>query len=127
MMRNDADEILDDVLSRWHSWARHQSTEVGHARQSAGMGNYRASRQYDDTNGALDSDLEHMRCKQVDFEVRQIPQPHRTAIHIDARNLCTGVAVWGSPRLPTDPEERAILLIEARSMITKRLLASGVL
>lgn len=123
----EGDEILDDVLSRWHSWARSQGAVAGHARTSAGMEMYRASRQHDDQNGALDSDLEHMRCKQVDFDVRQMPQPHQTAIYVDARNLCTGVAVWGNPRLPSDPEERAIVVIEARSMLTKKLLASGVL
>lgn len=127
MMRNDADEILDDILSRWHSWMQGQGGTTGHARRSAGMEGYRASRQYDDTNGALDSDLEHMRCKQVDFDVRQLPQPHQTAIYVDARNLCTGVAVWGNPRLPIDPAERQVVVFEARNMLTKKLLASGVL
>ncbi len=127
MMRNEADEILDDILSRWHSWAQGQGGTAGHARRSAGMEQYRPSRQYDDTNGALDSDLEHMRCKQVDFDVRQLPQPHQTAIYVDARNLCTGVAVWGNPRLPSDPAERQVIVLEARNMLTKRLLASGVL
>ena len=126
-MRNEADEILDDALSRWHSWAEPQGRTEGHARCSAGMDQYRPSRQYDDSNGALDSDLENMRCKQVDFDVRQMPQPHQTAIYVEARNLCTGVAVWGNPRLPSDPTERAVVMREARTMITKKLLASGVL
>lgn len=126
-MRNEADEILDDILSRWHSWARGQGGTAGHARTSAGMESYRPSRQYDDFNGALDGDLEHMRCKQVDFDVRQMPQPHQTAIYVDARNLCTGVAVWGNPRLPSDVKEREVVVSEARDMLTKKLLASGVL
>ena len=126
-MKNEADDLLDDVLSRWHSWSAGQSVIAGHAKRSAGMESYRPSRQYDDANGALDSDLDHMRCKQVDFDVRQLPQPHQTAIYVDARNLCTGVAVWGNPRLPSDPGKREIVVIEARSMLTKKLLASGVL
>ena len=126
-MRNEADEILDDVLARWHSWAQGQGGTAGHSKRSAGMEMYRPSRQYDDANGCLDSDLEHMRCKQVDFDVRQMPQPHQTAVYVEARNLCTGRAVWGNPRLPSDPQERAVVMLEARSMVSKRLLASGVL
>ena len=126
-MRNEADEILDDILSRWHSWAKPQGHTTGHARCSAGMDQYRPSRQYDDSNGALDSDLEHMRCKQVDFDVRQMTQPHQTAIYVLARNLSTGYSVWANPRLPYDPEERETIVREARVIITKKLLASGVL
>jgi len=68
-----------------------------------------------------------MRCKQVDFDVRQMTQPHQTAIYVLARNLSTGYSVWANPRLPYDPEEREAIVREARAIITKKLLASGVL
>ena len=126
-MRNESDEILDDILSRWHFWSKHQGGVQGFASRAAGMEQYRVSRQYDDVSGCLDSDLEHMRCTQVDFDVRQMPQPHQTAVYVEARNLCTGRAVWGNPRLPSDPQARAIVMAEARIMVSKRLLASGVL
>ena len=126
-MRNEADEILDDILSRWHSWGKHQGGVRGFAPCAAGMEQYRCSRQYDDVSGALDDDLEHRRCKQVDIDVLQMNQPHRSAIHVLARNLSTGYFVWANPRLPYDPEEREAIVREARVIIAKKLLASGVL
>ena len=126
-MRNEGDAILDDILSRWHSWAEPQGRTQGHARCSAGMEQHRTSRQYDDINGALDSALEDRTSSNVDFQVAQMPEPYQTAIHVEARNLCTGRTVWGNPRLPSDPQARAVVMAEARIMVSKRLLASGVL
>ena len=126
-MRNEADEILDDILSRWHSWAEKQKARGGYPNKAAGMEMYRSSRQYDDANGALDSDLDHRSYTQVDFQVEQMNQPHQTAIYLLARNLSTGYFVWVNRNLPSDPEEREAIVREARVIITKKLIASGVL
>lgn len=119
--------ILDDLLSRWHSWQKVATASRGYSARAAGFEQYRPSRQHDDTNGALDTDLDVMRSAQVDFEVSQMKDPHRAAIYIDARNLCTGLNVWNSPRLPADRAEREEVIREARRMICKRLVDSGVI
>lgn len=62
----------------------------------------------------------------VDAVIDSIPQPHRTALAFQARNLNSRVQVWSSPRLPLNWEERQILLMEARNMLTKGLIAKGV-
>ena len=63
----------------------------------------------------------------IDASIDRVPQPHRTAIQFQARNLATGANVWQSPRLPQDIEERAILTMEARNKLMKILADDGVL
>jgi len=118
---------LDDLLSRWHAWQQGAKASRGFAPKSLVCGDYRTSRQYDDGNGALDSDLDAFQSRQVDHEVRQMQEPHRTAIYVQARNLSTGFAVWFSPRLPQERAEREALVAVARQIICVRLLASGVI
>jgi hypothetical protein len=125
-MTDDQHAILDDLLSRWHQWQPRRAT-TGYAPKSLVCGAYRTSRQYDDTNGALDDDLNALRCRQVDHDVCTMHDPHRAAIYVLARNLATGANVWISPRLPADPGERASIVSQARVILTKKLIASGVL
>ena len=63
----------------------------------------------------------------VDAVVDAIPQPHRTAISFLARNLSCRAQVWSSPRLPAKRDELQVLLMEARSMLTRGLIAKGVI
>lgn len=119
-------DALDEVLCRWHQWQR-VSTARGFASRSLVCGEYRISRQYDDANGALDSDLEQFTMKTVEFQVGQMVDPFRSAIYANARALVTGVSVWSSPRLPLDRAERAVIVTEARRQLTKRLQLAGVL
>lgn len=132
-MKRDAIELaereqdLDQLLSQWHTWQHVSRVTAGHGRQSAGFGSYRTSRQYDDANGALDSDLDNIRCKAVDVAAQQMQDPHRAAIYVLARNLCTGHAVWQSPRLPQDREARAVIVTQARAQMMARLVSAGVM
>ena len=121
-------ETLDDLLSRWHWWAKGTKVGRGHADHSTVTGdNYRPSRQRDDENGKLDDDLDARTCRTVDGCVRTLEDPYRTAIYMDARNICTGVAVWNSPRLPENRDERAAVLKAARGYLTIKLKAAGVM
>ena len=121
-------EKLDDLLSRWHSWANAQrSTGKGYGNKSLVVGDYQTSRQYDDTNGALDDALEATTMRAVDFAVRQMGEPHRTAIYVQARALCLGTHAFSSPRLPSDPEAKRHIVSAARDMLTARLIVAGVL
>ena len=119
------DEALNDLLSRWHAWASDERTALGYPSVSASANQYRASRQYDDATGALDQDVENVIMAGVDACVWSIPQPYRIALHINARNLSTGVFVWRSPRMPEDPIACAFLVSDAREMLLVRLRDRG--
>lgn len=126
-MMEAVEASLDDILSRWHHWASRARLVRGYAPRALVCGDYRTSRQYDDSNGALDSDLESSRMEAVDFQVSEMLDPHRTAIHAHARNLSLGLSVWLSPRLPQDLDARSRLIAQARDMLQKRLTTAGIL
>lgn len=125
IQRIERDAALDDILSRWHHWRSVGGIVKGYADHSLVFGDYRSSRQYDDENGALDDALEAARMEQVDFEVSELLDPWRSAIHALARSLCTGAAVFHSPRIP--PADRARVTAEGREKIEVRLVSAGVL
>lgn len=126
MVQNDSHVILDDLLARWHHWARgyvpvpvcgagpmFRNAKSPHSSHSA----------YEVTDAKVERD-----CMQsVDFHVTEMKDPHRSAIYIHARNCYTGRNVWLSPRLPTDPLERSRILGEAKSMLIGKLLSAGVM
>jgi hypothetical protein len=118
---------LDDLLCRWNAWARSVSVGRGYGSTAPGCGGYRASRQYDFENGAMDEDVEHGVMRQVDHEIMELADPYRSAIIAHARNLATGLDVWASPRLPSDAKERRAIVHEARGMLTRRLTRAGVM
>lgn len=126
-MTDDSAAILDDILCRWHQWASAGSVARGYASRALVCGEFRVSRQYDDMNGALDDELEHTTMKTVDFQVSEMQDPWRSAIHANARALVVGAAVWSSPRLPSDRLERLHVIAEARVQLSERLLVAGVL
>lgn len=124
-MKPEHNLMLDDMLSRWHSWQLSNPAARGYARCSAGFEQYRSSRQHSIDD--LEADVDNSRCKQVDFEVREMQDPYRSAIYFEARNLSTGRRVWTSPRLPQDIAERSALIQQSRGMLCVRLVNSGVI
>jgi hypothetical protein len=91
------------------------------------VGEYRCSRQYDDQNGALDASLDNLQMQAVEFAVRQMADPYRSAIYVLARALYSGTAVFTSPRVPDDPVQRGLIVTNARHMLTVRLQSAGVM
>lgn len=127
-MTDDSDAILDDMLSRWHTWQKGDCGVRGFNRKALLIGDTRAMRvQYESQLERQDDEHDALRCRQVDFQVRGMEEPYRAAIYCDARNLCTGFAVWSSPRLPQNPQERAIVVKAARGFLTVRLRSAGVM
>lgn len=110
---NDSYEIVSDILRRWHRWVVTNPPALGFPKKNAACSLYRASRQMDDFNGALDSDAEAAIMEAIDHAIGKVEQPYYTAVTFHARNLATGVSVWKSPRLPEDPTEREHLLMHA--------------
>jgi hypothetical protein len=124
---SDTHTMLNDLLVEWHRWCNRYQHVKGYASSDPTCRDYRASRQYDDTNGALDADLSASTLETVSAEIFALEQPYQTAIQIQARNMATGKQVWTSPRLPADPMERAGILVKARGMLLKTLASRGVL
>jgi hypothetical protein len=86
-----------------------------------------SSKQWDSENEVNDDRLHSAQMKTVEFCVNELQPLHRTAIGLNARNLCTGRQVWSSARLPTDVAQRAVILADARNLLIKRLIVAGIL
>ena len=127
MVRNDSAHILDDILSRWHSWAKGYSPIPTCGADPMFRNAKSSGRHWDSTSEVIEDEIQGKILQAVDFQVSEMQDPHRTAIHFLARNLATGRSVWLSKRLPEDKMEVAIIVAEARSQLTKRLILAGVM
>lgn len=123
----DQAETLDSLLCQWHQWADGQRSVRGYASRALVCGEYRVSRQYDDSNGALDDDLDNATMKTLDFQVSEMAEPYKSAIYALAKNLTVGNEVFISPRLPASKAARDMVTAQARNMLTARLISAGVL
>ena len=121
--RREQEDALEDLLSRWHWWQGRSKLGRGFHGRSLVVGEYTTSRQYDDDNGALDDELEEQTMRQVDFEVSQLGDPWRSAIHAIAKSLCTGAAVFHSPRIAA--VDHARVSAEARTQLLRRFITAG--
>lgn len=127
MMQSEIDTLLNDLLTRHHRWSQKYRFGKGYPSSDSACRGARASRQYDDANGALDDDLEDTIMEAFDCALNRIEQPHLTALQFLGRNMAVGYYVWTSPRLPADPRERGVLVLEARNKLLKELSRDGVL
>lgn len=125
-MQSDIDNLLNSLLVQWHRWGTRCSMGKGYPTRDATCRGARASRQYDDDNGALDAAIDDSVMESFDAAAYRVHQPWLTALQFQARNMATA-AVWTSPRLPTDPMERAVLTLEARNRLMKELARNGIL
>jgi len=124
----DRQSRLHEVLSLWHTWQGQKSDTRGFRSRAVVCGDfYMASRQHDSENGALDEDLEARTCAIVQYTVEQLPDPWRTMAYVLARECCTGLAVFKSPRLPTDPVALMALGVQTRQRLIVRLVSQGVI
>lgn len=126
-IEDDRQKQLDTVLADWHQWQEGARVSRGFASRALVVGEFRISRQYDDCNGALDEDLQKSTCKIVQCVVDQMVDPWRSAAYILARECCTGLSVWSSPRLPQSPTERRVVIEETRGKLVRRLVVEGVI
>jgi hypothetical protein len=117
---------LDDILSQWHQWCNGYAV-LGEHKTSAMFNGVRNYKQYDTEYEVNDSSLHSAQMKTVNFHVEELNPMQRTAVGMQARNLCTGRSVWSSARLPADIAQRATLLAEARNILCKKLISAGIL
>ena len=116
-------EHIDHLLKSWHMWSSVERHGQGYPGTAAGCAMYRASRQHDMENGAIDHATDMLQAQAVDGVIRKMPDPHRSALHFEARNLCSS-RVWMSARIDLSEAERVVR--EARQMFWARIVSEGV-
>lgn len=98
---------VDEWLKMWHSWASSVRASGGYPGIAAGCALYRASRQYDDENGALDAAADISTAQAVQQVIEQMPAISQAALSMEARNLCS-VRAWSSARVPSSEAKQII-------------------
>jgi hypothetical protein len=113
MKRDDPNQDILDMLVFWWRFERGWLPVQGYPEECPSTRGYKVSGQYDDQNGADETDARGMLAKRIGHAVASIAEPHRSALYLLARNRATSVSVWISPRLPTDDVERAQVIADA--------------
>lgn len=122
---NDTYEILNSLLADWYQWAKGYKYAAG-INSSPMFRECRSNhRQWASLEDLADEDKSHMAL--MDAIIMAMIDTHRTALQIQARNLCTGRSVWTSARLPNSVEVRARILADARTSLTLKLMGAGIL
>lgn len=115
----DIDPI--ELLVLWWRAERGWTPVEGYPVECPSTRGWRASRQYDDGNGAFDTDARGALIRRIGHAVAAIPQPYQTALYLLARNRATGAQLWRSPRLPDDEQDRAEIVAEAVQRFSEQL------
>jgi hypothetical protein len=127
MMQSDIQNILSGMLADWHRYCTHTAERHGFAGKAAGFGQSKSNSQYDWQNGVEDEMVDRRIMQGFDAAAQRVRQPYLTALQFEARNLAVRYQVWSSPRLPTNRQEREVLILEARVMLLRELARDGVL
>ena len=134
MVVNDSSAILDDLLSRWHHWMKEKPLNGVDRLDDPAFRDTSTRSGWDSSDDIIDANLLAHTMRAIDFQVSGdgrgqggMEEPYRAAIYCIARNCYTGRKVWLHPRLPQDPEERGVVLMEARNILTRRLISAGVM
>lgn len=109
-------DLINEILKEWHCWSAEYAMASGYSSRSPSC-----------IAGPVSAGSDGIDTEAVDAVIDAIPQPHRTALAFQARNLNSRAQVWSSPRLPANWEERQILLMEARNMLTRGLMKKGII
>lgn len=119
MQPDDGDLI--ELLVLWWRAERQWLPVEGYPVECPSTRGWRASRQYDDGNGAFEVDQRGALIKRIGAAVTATGYPWRVALSILARNRAEGTTNWASPALPEDEMERAELVVEALAKLRSEL------
>ncbi len=123
----DVNQKLNDLLAKWHAWSNSYSLGKGYPSSDPIFGSSKAPSHWDSRNGALDAAVDGKIMEAFDAALWEVPRPHVIALQFQARNFASRAQVWTSPYLPTDKDELAVLVMEARNMLLRRLARAGVM
>jgi hypothetical protein len=128
--RDEFEFKLDRLLADWYEWKKGYKLTRGYSGRDSTCRDHRTPGHFDWWNGAADARADELQLKAFDEAVERVPNaPQRwnTALQFEAMNLASSAAVWSSPMLPKDREEREILVREARNMLLRELQRAGVM
>lgn len=111
-------EQIDHWLTLWWRCGDHGSYGMAYPKRAPGTSMYRASRQMDDMNGALDDDADAVLAEAIGGVIDGIRNPYQAALYQEARNLCSS-RVWSSARIPQDQQQTIVR--DAREMLWMRM------
>lgn len=120
-------EKLNDLLAQWHAWSTSYSLGKGYPSTDPTFREAKTPTHWDSRNGALDAVVDAKIMEAFDAALWQVPRPHVIALQFQARNLASRAQVWSSPYLPKDKDELAVMVMEARNMLLRRLARAGVM
>ena len=123
----EINDRLNDLLARWHAHCNAYSAGKGYPSANAACRQAQTTSVWDAWSGAQDDAASRRIMEEFDAAMWDVPQPYLTALQLQARNLYTGKQVWQSPRLPADPMERGVLLMEGRNLLMRGLAKRGVM
>lgn len=113
MKREATDDYLLELLCLWWRCESQYNPVEGYPVECPSTTGYRASRQYDDSNGAFEVDDRGRVALAIGRAVNSLAEPYRTALYMLARNRVTGASVWVSRRLPEDKDQREVVVARA--------------
>ena len=117
----DDDGDLLELLVLWWRAERQWSPVEGYPVECPSTRGWRSSRQYDDGNGAMETDARGALIRRIGAAVHSLGTPHSTRLYILARNRAEGTSTWTSPVMPQDPVEREWALVDALERLRKAL------
>jgi hypothetical protein len=118
--RDDPHQAALDALVFWWRYESGWIPVQGFPTECPSTIGWRASRQYDTDNGAMETDARGEMAQRIGNIIHGIPDTPkrwRTALYVLARNRATGVQVWTSTLLPQDEQERMELVAEAVDLL----------
>ena len=125
--------ILDGLLDEWHRWSAGYSASPA----SGACAMFKAAKSpkhWDTTADIDDAAIQSDTMAAMDFAILGdkrgqggLQEPYRAAICVYARNLAVKLSVFTSPRLPSDPLERAKITGDAIGLLVKQLKIAGVM
>jgi hypothetical protein len=124
-MKDESNEILNDLLASWHRWANGYQHVGGINRSPMFRECSSNHRQWASLDEVADEDKSQL--AYIDSVIMGFCDVYRTALQLNARNLHTGRSVWASVRLPKDEKMRAHILADARTALAVKLRVDGVL
>lgn len=113
MYREPLEEQWIALLCLWWKYEAQYSPVKGYPSECPSARDYRTSRQYDDTNGAAETDSRGREAARIGFIVRCLPRQQQKALELLARNRVLQREDWGTMELPLDPLERARVVANA--------------
>lgn len=104
----DPGDDLAELLVLWWRAERWTGSPMGYPTECPSTRGYRSSRRGDD-DPVTDAMLYRTAVRAISAAVDALQDQQRVAVHLVARNLCSGADVWRSSRLPAPgPELDAI-------------------